>query len=108
MLIPSPQAFAASFAKASPKGIVLVARSSDALAAVRDEIHAIDKRINVLAVPTDLSSPDSVAALWDKVKATFRHADVLVNNAAGLHEGLISDIQEDLWWSDFVSLYRSR
>ena len=36
---------------------------------------------NALAVPTDVADPASVAALFEKVKATFGRLDVLFNNA---------------------------
>jgi short-subunit dehydrogenase len=82
---------------------VLVARSSDGLAAVSEEIHAINKSIEVLAVPTDMSNPASISSLWDEVKTKFGHADVLINNAGTSQNGSILDIPEDSWWSDFVS-----
>ena len=94
-----------SFARSGPKGIVLVARSSEALAEVTKEIHEINKNIQVLAVSTDLSDSKSVAALWEKVKATFGHADVLINNAGILNGGAVKDIPEDSWWSDFVRFH---
>ena len=96
-----------SFARSGPKGIVLVARSSEALAEVTKEINEINKDIQVLAVPTNLLDSKSVAALWEKVKETFGHADVLINNAGSLNAGAINDVPEDGWWSDFVgSLFR--
>lgn len=70
---------------------------------MRDEIHAINKDIEVLAVPTDLQSAASIASLWDKVKEKFGHADVLVNNAGSLNAGTVADTEVDKWWSDFVS-----
>jgi len=94
-------AFVNSFAKASPKAIVIVARSLGPLEEVRDEIHAINKDIEVLAVPTDLQSAASIASLWDKVKEKFGHADVLVNNAGSLNAGTVADTEVDKWWSDF-------
>lgn len=71
---------------------------------MKTEIHAINKDINVLAVPTDLLDTKSVAALWEKVKETFGHADVLINNAGSLVNGTIADTPVDAWWSDFVCL----
>ncbi|KAH7413157.1 putative oxidoreductase ucpA [Cadophora sp. MPI-SDFR-AT-0126] len=94
-------AFVKSFAKASPKAMVLVARALGPLEEVRDEIHAINKDIEVLAVPTDLLSAESIASLWEKVKEKFGHADVLINNAGSLNGGTIADAEVDKWWSDF-------
>ncbi|KAK0130296.1 hypothetical protein ONS96_000817 [Cadophora gregata f. sp. sojae] len=96
--------FATSFARAGPKAIVLVARTAESLAATAKEIHAIDSKIEVLTVPTDLLSVESISALWEKVKAKFGHADVLVNNAGTLSGGgPLSDADPAAWWSDFVS-----
>ncbi|KAH7370582.1 putative oxidoreductase ucpA, partial [Rhexocercosporidium sp. MPI-PUGE-AT-0058] len=95
-------AFVKSFAKASPKAIVLVARTLAPLEEVRDEIHAINKDIEVLAVPTDLLSAESVTSLWAKVKERFGHADVLINNAGSLNGGTVADTEVDKWWNDFV------
>lgn len=97
------QGFAASFAKAGPKGIVLVSRSADSLYVVAKEIHAINNKIEVLSVPTDVSDIQSVSQLWDKVKETFGHADVLVNNAGTLNAGTIATADPKAWWTDFVS-----
>ncbi|KAK0122129.1 hypothetical protein ONS95_010389 [Cadophora gregata] len=94
-------AFVKSFAKAGPKAIVLVARTPEPLEEVRKEIQAINKDIEVLAVPTDLLNADSIASLWGKVKEKFGHADVLVNNAGTLNSGPIADSEVDKWWSDF-------
>jgi len=72
-----PQAFVKSFAKSGPKAIVLVSRNEAGLGEVRDEIKEISKGIQVEIIPTDIKSPESVTAFWEKVKAKFGHADVL-------------------------------
>ncbi|KAG4441113.1 hypothetical protein IFR05_003403 [Cadophora sp. M221] len=95
-------AFAASFAKAGPKAIVLVARTAESLAATAKEIHEINNKIEVLTVPTDLLNTESISALWEKVKTKFGHADVLINNAGTLAgAGPVSDAEAGSWWSDF-------
>jgi len=38
---------------------------------------------NMLAVPTDVSNPESVRALFAKIKQTFGRLDLLFNNAGG-------------------------
>lgn len=97
------QAFARSFAKSGPKGIVLVARSAEGLEAAAKDIKDIDKGIKVLVVPTDLSDTEAITALWEKVEQTFGYADVLVNNAAVGCAKKIGDAPAEKWWSDFVS-----
>jgi NADP-dependent 3-hydroxy acid dehydrogenase YdfG len=71
---------------------------------VAEEIHAINNKIELLTVPTDIISSESVSALWEKVKANFGHADILINNAGTFNSGgPISEAAADAWWSDFVS-----
>lgn len=82
--------------------MVIVSRSAEELETVRQDILAINKDINVLAVPTDTRSMESVAALWEKVKTTFGKADVLVNNAGTLKGGAVGEIAVNDWWLDFV------
>lgn len=62
---------------------------------MKQETHDINKEIEVLAIPTDISDTKSVAALWEKIKAKFGHADVLINNAGTQHAGLLATISED-------------
>jgi NADP-dependent 3-hydroxy acid dehydrogenase YdfG len=92
-----------SYAKAGPKAIVLVSRNEVGLGEVKDEIHVINKDIQVEIVPTDIKNADSVALFWEKVKEKFGHADVLVNNAASVGGGTVADQPVDSWWNDFVS-----
>ena len=85
---------------------MIVSRSASELETVRQDILAINKEIEVLAVPTDARNPDSVGNLWEKVKATFGKADVLINNTGTLMNGLVSHTLVDTWWTDFVSIAR--
>lgn len=81
----------------------MVARSAETLGEVAKEVQAIDEKIQVLNVPTNLGDITSVAALWEKVRTTFGHADVLINNAAIMTGfNAIADAPIDEWWSDFV------
>jgi len=93
--------FANSFAHAAPKGIVLTARSAEELTEVEHEIHAINREIDVLVVPTDLSDVKAVASLWEKVESKFGHADVLINNAGTGLPGPLADMPADSWWMNF-------
>ena len=60
-----------AFAKANPKAIVLVARSSDALKVVEDDVTKLNSNVQVLSVPTDITDDSSVTALFDAVKGTL-------------------------------------
>ena len=57
--------------------VVLAGRRETALA----ETAALAPDATMVAVPTDVSKPDSVAALFEGVKARFGRLDLLFNNA---------------------------
>ncbi|MEO8037242.1 MAG: SDR family oxidoreductase [Betaproteobacteria bacterium] len=51
-----------------------------------------------LAVPTDVSQPDSVAALFDKAKSTWGRVDVVFNNAGVNAPGvMLEDLTFEQW-----------
>ena len=59
--------------------VVLAGRRIEPLEETIAEAGVDDSR--AIAVPTDVGSPDSVAALFEKTEATFGKLDVLFNNA---------------------------
>ena len=92
-----------AFAKAGPKGLVLVASGLEKLAEVEKEVHKINPNVKTLAIPTDIRDSASVAQLFKKVGETFGHADVLINNAGVLKgKGVIHESDADEWWENFV------
>lgn len=99
----SPQGFAQSFAATGPKALVLVARNAKKLEEVAASINEKFPRVDTLTVPTDVADPASVAALFEKVKSKYGHADVLVNNAAVFNSlAPIKDDDHKVWWGDMV------
>jgi NAD(P)-dependent dehydrogenase (short-subunit alcohol dehydrogenase family) len=68
-------ATARAFGEAGHK-VVLAARNKDKLDAVAASIGE-----NALAVATDVSDPDSVKALYDRIAAVHGRLDVIFNNA---------------------------
>lgn len=68
-------ATARAFGEAGHK-VVLAARNKDKLDAVAASIGE-----NALAVVTDVSDPDSVKALYDRIATTHGRLDVIFNNA---------------------------
>ena len=52
---------------------------------------------SALAVPTDVSNPDSVGALFDRATSRFGRVDFLFNNAGVSGGGPIEDITFDQW-----------
>ncbi len=76
--------------------VVLAGRRADALEAVVKESASSQ----ALAVVTDVSNPQSVAALFAKIKDIFGRVDVIFNNAgiSGIGTGF-EDIAFDTWQS---------
>ncbi|MFF0458577.1 SDR family NAD(P)-dependent oxidoreductase [Nocardia africana] len=72
------RAVALAFAREGAQ-VVLAARSAERLAQVESEVRALGA--TGLSVPTDVTSPEAVAALVDVVMDRFGRIDVLVNNA---------------------------
>lgn len=94
---------APAFAKAGPKGIVLVATNAEKLAGVEAELKTINPNVQVLSVAANIADAKSVADLFAKVKATFGHADILINNAA-VNASTVPQFLEqdpDQWWLNF-------
>jgi NAD(P)-dependent dehydrogenase (short-subunit alcohol dehydrogenase family) len=70
----------------------------EAIAAAGDPFGDIDRR--ALAVPADLTRADSVAALFDFVRARFGRLDLLFNNAGtGAPPVLLEDLTLEQWRS---------
>lgn len=74
--------------------VVLAGRRADALEAVAKSIGA-----NALAVPTDVSDPKSVSALFSAAKAKFGRVDVVFNNAGTGAPGtiMLEDLTIEMW-----------
>ena len=98
------RAAARVWARAGASGIVIAARSVDALNKVADELKAISPETKILAVKTDIISDSDVKNLFVQVQQTFgRHADVLLNNAGYISDGeTIGDTPTEQWWKAIV------
>jgi NAD(P)-dependent dehydrogenase (short-subunit alcohol dehydrogenase family) len=76
--------------------VVLAGRRSDALAETAAQAGPAGPR--VLAVPTDVTNPESVRALFETTKRTFGRIDVLFNNAGmGAPAVPLEDVTIDDW-----------
>ena len=83
---------------------MLVARNASELSQVGDDIRALNSKVQVLEVSADVTSEESIKALWAKVKENFGSADVLVNNAGTfVGSGTLAEAPPKEWWRDFVS-----
>jgi NAD(P)-dependent dehydrogenase (short-subunit alcohol dehydrogenase family) len=71
-------AAAQAFAEAGAT-VVLAARTAQAIEAIAEEINAAGGR--ALAIPTDMTNPESVSRLVEKTVASFGRLDVAFNNA---------------------------
>jgi NAD(P)-dependent dehydrogenase (short-subunit alcohol dehydrogenase family) len=60
--------------------------------------------VETLPVPTDITDPASVAALFAMVKDKYGHADVLINNA-GMFKAIspVKEVDQQMWWAEMVS-----
>lgn len=72
------------FARTSPKSLklILTARRVDNLKQIASDItKEVGDGVKVLTVGLDVSNPDEVRTILDKLPAEFKEVDVLVNNA---------------------------
>ncbi|MBC7940142.1 MAG: SDR family oxidoreductase [Chitinophagaceae bacterium] len=68
----------------------------ESIAQAGDPFDDIDER--ALSVPADVTRPDSVAAMFDFVRARFGRLDLLFNNAGVFTPGMpLEDLSIDLW-----------
>ncbi|KAF2245892.1 NAD(P)-binding protein [Trematosphaeria pertusa] len=60
-------------------------------------------KLETLPVPTDIADPASVAALFQKIKQKYSHADVLANNA-GVFKAIapVKDIDQAASWEELT------
>lgn len=75
--------------------LVLCARTADKLDAVAEELSA--GGIEVLAVPTDLTSVQQIEVLTQSALERFGTIDILVNNAGGPPGGTFDELDEAAW-----------
>lgn len=91
-------AIAEAQAKAGAKVVVASRKWLDLDAAVT---KIVDAGGTAMAVVADLTDPESVNALFDKVAAAYGPVDVLINNAGSFVDiGPIWEADPEVWWRD--------
>jgi NAD(P)-dependent dehydrogenase (short-subunit alcohol dehydrogenase family) len=73
--------------------VVLAGRRADKL----DETKKEAGNAKTLAVPTDVSDPESIKALFARTKKEFGRLDLLFNNAGIGAAGLLEDLSVEQW-----------
>ena len=93
-------AVAASFAALGAR-LALLDHSAERLGRTRDDL---DLPSSTLLLPTDLTSPDSVASAADRTVAQFGRVDVLANIAGGFTMGPALHETDDKDWDLMMQL----
>jgi 3-oxoacyl-[acyl-carrier protein] reductase len=76
--------------------VVVTARKTEALEALVDEIQALGRR--ALAVTADLSVQEDIDRIVESGTAEFGRIDILVNNAALIHDPVdLIDFEPEFW-----------
>lgn len=81
------------FAQAGAK-LALVARSTDALNLLADELRQ-SGNTNVLAVTTDMTNPAAVQQMVEQVAQHFGRIDILINNAGQAAGGFVAEVDPE-------------
>jgi NAD(P)-dependent dehydrogenase (short-subunit alcohol dehydrogenase family) len=81
--------------------VVAAGRRRDALDETVAQANAPGR---VLAVPTDVTDPSSVAQLFQKTQSTFGRLDVLFNNAGVSAPGVAIDALTVEQWREVVDI----
>jgi NAD(P)-dependent dehydrogenase (short-subunit alcohol dehydrogenase family) len=72
--------------------------------AMLEETAALAKSPNTLVVPTDISTPEQIAALFETVARTYRRIDLLFNNAGTSTRGIPFEDLTFEQWSEVVAV----
>ncbi len=88
-------AIAERFAESGMNVIIHYRESHEA--ANRVARRCMGKGANVLTVSADLRSREQLEKMRDKLKAHRMEPDILVNNAAIAHHGMLCDVTDDRW-----------
>lgn len=99
------KSIALALAKAGAN-VIICSRNLDSLNAAKLEIEAETQK-HVHSFKCDLSDPESIANMNDKIAKEFDGVDILVNNQGGPPTGEILDLSEDDFDAAYTALLRS-
>jgi len=85
-------ATARSFAREGAR-LALVARSTDALSKLAEELHG--EGVEAIAVPADFRDPEQIRGVIAEIERQFGRIDILINNAGQAAAGTIADVSLD-------------
>lgn len=92
------KAAALSLAQEGAK-IAICARRPELLELAASDIRNVTG-VEVLSWPTDVTKPDELSALFDKVMSGFGRIDILVNNAGTSSGGSFVSQSDEVWQDD--------
>lgn len=81
--------------------VVICGRSKEHLEETADLIHGSGGE--VLAVPVDISRPEDITNLFNKIRAEFGALDVLVHNAAVLERRTFAETDAEFWRKTYAT-----
>ena len=79
--------------------VVICARRAEVLERAAEEIRRATGG-EVLAVPADVTRPEDIDALFQKVEEAFGRVDILVNNAGTSAAGYFEEVDDGSWYAD--------
>jgi 3-oxoacyl-[acyl-carrier protein] reductase len=79
--------------------VVICARRPEVLEKAAAEIRE-DTGGEVMAIPADITQPDQIQALFDKVIESYGRVDIVVNNAGTSAAGYFEDVTDEAWQAD--------
>ena len=78
--------------------VVICARRPDVLERAADEIRRAGGEVT--PAQADVSQPDQIESLFDKIVTTYGRLDILVNNAGTAAGGYFEDVTDGAWQAD--------
>ncbi|TGO46208.1 hypothetical protein BCON_0338g00080 [Botryotinia convoluta] len=85
--------------EAHASGIVLAARRVPPIDSLIEKLQPISPKTKFLSVKVDIANEEDVKNLYETVQKEFgRHADVLLNNAGYMSNGMIGEAEPSACW----------